>query len=126
FGASSDGLAPAITGPSEVTPAAATQLAVTVQPPASLAAGAGFGLIVAAEDPFGQIDASYAGNVTVALGNAPGAAALGGEVSVVAIGGVATFAGLTLNQGGQGYTLQATSNGLSRATTNGINVIAPP
>ena len=125
FQASSNGLASATTGPVEVTPGAATQLVVTVQPPATLGAGAGFGLTVAAEDRFGELATGYTGTVTLALANNPGAAAIGGSVTVATVGGVATFAGLTLNKGGQGYTVQATSNGLSQATTNGIGVIAP-
>ena len=122
----SNGLAPATTGSIEVTPGAATQLVVTAQPPASLAAGAGFGLTVVAEDRFGELAPSYAGEVTLTLANAPGAATLGGPVTVATVGGVATFAGLTLNPGGQGYTLHARSDGLIPATTSGITVNPAP
>ena len=59
--ASGAGLSPATTGAITVTAAAATQLVVTTQPPASVTAGSGFGLIVAAEDPFGNVDPSFAG-----------------------------------------------------------------
>ena len=42
---------------------------------------------------------------------------------MAAVGGVATFAGLSLNNVGNGYTLQATSAGLSSVTTSSINVV---
>jgi hypothetical protein len=45
------GLASATTDAITVTPAAASQLVVTTQPPASVVAGSGFGLVVSAEDP---------------------------------------------------------------------------
>jgi hypothetical protein len=124
--ASSTGLAQATTGTIEVTPGAPTQLVVSVQPPTSVQAGAGFGLVVLAEDRFGELASGYSGDVTLTLASAPGGATLGGTVTVAAAGGVATFAGLTLNQAGQGYTLEASSAGLSSATTDGIAVNAPP
>ena len=60
------------------------------------------------------------------LANNPDGANLGGTLSVTANNGVATFAGLTLDQLGTGYTLAVSSNGLSGATSNGIDVIPVP
>ena len=104
-----------------MTPAAATQLVVTAQPP-DVEVGSGFGLVVSAEDPFGNVDPTFDGSVAVALLNNPGGATLGGTLIVTAQSGVATFSGLTLDQPGTGYTLQVSSNGLTAATTNAFNV----
>ncbi len=60
-----------------VTPTAATQLVVTTQPPGDVTAGSPFGLVVSAEDPFGNVDPTFDGSVTVALLDNPGGATLG-------------------------------------------------
>jgi len=98
------------------------QLAVTQQPPASLAAGTPFGLTVEAEDSSGNLESSFNGMVTVALANNPGGATLGGTLSVTASQGVATFSGLTLTAAASGYTLVVTSSGLSETVTSAITV----
>ena len=94
-----------------MTAAAATQLVVTTQPPGSVTAGSGFGLVVTAEDGFGNVDSSFTGSVTLALANNPDGATLGGTVTVNAGAGVATFTGLTLDKAGVGATLQASGGG---------------
>jgi virginiamycin B lyase len=88
-----------------------TDLVVTQQPPSGVAAGAGFGLTVAAEDGAGNVITSFDGTVTVALGSNPGGATLGGTLTATAVNGVATFSGLTLTKASSGYTL-VTSAGL--------------
>ena len=98
---------------------------MTTQPPGSVTVGLGFGLIVAAEDQFDNVDTTFGGSVTVALLNNPGGATLGGTLTVTAQSGVATFSGLTLNQAGAGYTLQVSSIGLTAATTDAFNVVPP-
>ncbi len=59
--------------------------------------------------------------ITVALGNNPGGATLGGTTTKNAVNGVATFSDLTLNEPGVGYTLVASSPGLTSATSNAFN-----
>ena len=105
-----------------VTPAAATQLAITRQPPASVTAGSSFGLQAAIEDTYGNVVTSASNTVTVALANNPGGSNLGGTLTATASNGVAAFAGLTLNTAAAGYTLQVSSSGLSSATTSAIIV----
>ena len=122
--ASSAGLAPVTTDPFAVTAAAASQLVVTTQPPANLTAGNGFDLIVEAEDPYGNTDPSFSSNVTLALANPSGGAALGGTATETADAGVATFTGLSLNKAGTAYSLQASSNGVSGVATDPIAVSA--
>ncbi len=62
--------------------------------------------------------------VTIAIGNNPGGAILGGTLTRPAVNGVATFTNLSLNSRGSGYTLTATSTGLTRATSTAF-VVSP-
>ncbi len=122
---SAAGMAGATTDAVTVTPAAASQLVVSSQPPGSVLVGSGFGLVVTAKDPFDNVDTNFGGSVAVALLNNPGGSTLGGSPSVTAQNGVATFSGLTLNEPGNGYTLSLSGNGLTSAATNPFNVTLP-
>jgi len=103
-----------------VTPLAATQLSAAA--PSGVLTNAPFGVTVNAEDPYGNIDTSFSGNVTLAMGANPSGAALGGTLTVAAASGVATFSNLTLSKLGNGYTLNATSSGLSGSATLAFDV----
>ena len=105
-----------------MTPAAATQVVVTQEPPASVTAGSGFGLQASIEDAYGNVVTSASNTVSVALAGDPTEATLGGTLSATASAGMATFSGLTLTTAGSGYTLQASSSGLGSATTSAITV----
>jgi len=122
LGVSSIGLSAATSSAITVTPAAATQVVITQQPPASVVVNAQFGLQASVEDAYGNVVTSASNTVKVALENNPTGAKLGGTLSMKASKGVATFSGLTLNKVGTGYTLQVTSSGLSSATTSAITV----
>ena len=113
--------APGATGFS-IVPAAASQLAVTNQPPV-VTQGAPFEVDVSAEDPFGNVETSFAGNVTLSLAKNPGDATLGGTLTVAAIDGVASFSDLTLNSSDNGYAIQAVATGLTSAATSAIDVL---
>ena len=93
-----------------VSPAAAAQLLVTLQPPASVTAGAAFGLAATAYDAFGNVATGFTGNVNVAIATGPDGDILDGSTSVAAVGGVATFSGLTLAKTASGYTFQVSSS----------------
>ena len=67
----------------------------------------------------GLVDSSAP--VTLALGNDPGLGTLGGTVTVNAVHGVATFNNLSIDQPGVGYTLTASSPGLTGDTSNSFN-----
>ena len=107
-----------------MTAAAATQLVVTAQPPASITAGSSFGLVVMAEDGLGNVDPTFTGSVTLALASNPNGATLGGTLTANASAGVATFSGLTLDEFGAGATIRASAAILSPATTDVIAVTA--
>jgi hypothetical protein len=118
---SSTGVAGATTASFAVT---ATRLVVTAQPPGLVTAGAGFSLEVSAEDALGNVDTNFGGSVTLALAGNPAGGKLGGTLTIHAVNGVADFAGLTIDRAGNGYSLQATSSGLSAATTAAFDVAA--
>jgi len=69
--------------------------------------------------PLPQVNSSAP--ISIALGNNPSGATLGGTTTVSAANGVATFRYLTLNKPGNGYTLAASSPGLTSATSNAFN-----
>ncbi len=121
--ATASGLKSATTSDFNVVPAAPAQLVISSEPPSSMTAEDGFGLSVAAEDPFGNPTPSWIGCVTIAMASGPDGATLGGTLTATAVDGVATFAGLTLNTAGTGYTLEATASGLKVANTTLVDVV---
>ena len=115
------------TSPFDITPVdLATQLVVTTEPAASVAAGAGFGLTVTAKDGFGHPDSSFNGSVTVALDNKPGNGVLGGTLTATAKGGVATFSGLTVDIANAGYMVEASATNLVTGITAAFTISANP
>src|SRR5207249_876523 len=101
-----------------VTPGAAAQLAFTTQP-SSTTAGAAItpAVQVTARDALGNTVPGFSGAVTVAIGANPVGGTLSGTTTVAAVGGVATFSNLGVDQSGSGYTLTATAAGLTGATS---------
>ncbi|MFL5346830.1 MAG: S8 family serine peptidase [Hyalangium sp.] len=121
--ASSTGLTSAASSAFNITPGAASKLAFLTQP-SNTGAGAAItpAVQVAIVDAQGNATASTA-NVTLALGTNPSSGTLGGTTTVAAVGGVATFSNLTLNRPGTGYTLSATSTGLTSAASAAFTIV---
>ena len=70
-------------------------------------------------------DSSSTATITIAIGTNPGSGGggtLSGTLTAVASSGVATFSGLSIDKQGNGYTLNATSAGLSTATSSPFNI----
>jgi hypothetical protein len=100
-----------------------SQISIQSEPPASVVAGATFGLTVHVEDRLGN--AVTGSTVTVALGNNPGGANLGGTLTATVVDGVATFTDLSLSKPGIGYTLTVTDSEIAGSqTTTSITVTA--
>ena len=95
----------------------ASRFSIKTEPPSRVAAGYAFGLTVQVEDHLGNPVGG--GTVTVALGNNPGGATLGGTLTAAVVDGIATFSDLTLNQPGTGYTLVVTAGGIAGSQTTG-------
>lgn len=108
------------TDPIQVTAAPATQLELSG--PSEVLTSVPSSLKVLAEDPFGNIDPTYNGSVTIALANNPTGATLTGTLTVTAINGVATFTNLAISNPGTGYTLTATSAALTVGTSPAFDV----
>jgi hypothetical protein len=73
-------------------------------------------------DGSGQLATGSTAAVTVAIGSNPGSGSLSGMVTVNASGGIASFSNLSINQPGLGYTLIATSPGITSATSDPFNI----
>src|SRR4029077_14638915 len=77
---------------------------------------------VSALDTAGAVDTTFNAAVTVTLGDNPGRGTLRGTRTVTAVHGVATFADLSIDRSGVGYSLVATSSGVRGATSTTFDV----
>jgi hypothetical protein len=124
--AATGGLTGATSGTFGITPGAATQLAFSVQPrrtPKNTVMTPA--VQVTAQDAFGNTAISFAGSVTIAIGTNPTIGTLSGTLTVTAAGGVATFSNLSIDKAGTGYTLTATTSGLTSGTSAGFDITNP-
>ncbi|MGA7728332.1 MAG: CARDB domain-containing protein, partial [Dehalococcoidales bacterium] len=116
------------TASATVTGAVAAKLAFTTQPGASDTAGTIFSTqpVVTVEDANGSPVTTSGGSITLAItsGTGTSGAALCGAATVNAVNGVATFSGLNISLAGTGYTLTATSSGLTTATSSAFSIAA--
>ena len=105
------------------TAGAATQLAFVTQP-SSVVAGVTMNPSVTVEvrDQFGNRVTTATDSVALVLDNNTSGGALTGGSSVNAVAGVATFAGLSINKAGTGYTLVAVSGTLTGGTSSAFSV----
>ena len=105
---------------------AATQLAFLVQPSTTLPLTTIKPAVqVRALDAMGNLATSYNGPVTIAIGHNGGTlvpGTLSGTKTVAAVNGVATFADLSIDQLGNGYTLTAAASGLTGAESAAFNI----
>jgi len=119
------GLTSATSSAFTIAPAAASTLAFTTQPSNGTAGSAITpSIIVTARDASGNTATSFVGAVSLALGANPGGGTLSGTTTVNAVGGVATFSGVSLAKAAAGYTLTAAATGLPSATSSTF-AIAP-
>ncbi len=108
-----------------VNPDNAKVLAFTTQPSNTQAnAPITPAITVEVRDQFGNHVNSSA-SVAMAIGTNPGSGALSGTTPQAAVNGVATFNDLAINNTGSGYTLVASSSGLTSATSSLFNITAP-
>jgi hypothetical protein len=105
-----------------VNPDAASGLAFTTQP-SNTAANAPItpAVVVEIRDQYGNRVNSSA-NVVMAIGTNPASGTLSGTLTQAAAGGIATFSNLAINNAGAGYTLVASSSGVSNATSSAFTV----
>jgi streptogramin lyase len=120
------GLTSTDSGTLTVLPGAASRLVFGTQP-SSTTAGSPITPAVTMRilDAGGNLIASTA-PVTVAIGTNPGGGTLFGTLTVAAVAGVATFSDLSIDRAGTGYTLTASSAGLTGASSSSFNVTVGP
>jgi hypothetical protein len=120
-----DGSVPTQISAVSVTPAPAARLVVFSQPPPRVGVNQPFGLSVAVEDRFGNIDTGETGSVTVVLAGISDRGMLGGTRTVTLRNGVATFSNLILDRAGRRDALKANGGPrLTRAKTLPFSVIS--
>ena len=112
-----------VSAPSLVSPAPATKVVVT-SPPSGIVSGQAFQLTVDALDPYGNVDTSYNGSVTVALPSGS-AGILMGTTTVTATSGVATFSDLVETSSGP-TTLDVSSGTLAAGNSGPVTVTPAP
>lgn len=116
--ASGPGLLSATSTAFSVTPGPPAKLAFTVQPGSGVAGVAMTPAVqVAVEDAQGNIVTGATLPVTLVIGSNPASGTLSGSTTTTAVNGIATFATLSINAAGVGYTLIASSSGLTGATS---------
>jgi hypothetical protein len=121
--ATSAGLTSATSAAFDIAVGAATKVVYTQQPTAVVAGSAiSPAVVVTVQDSVGNTVTSSSATIAVAIGTNPGAGTLSGTVSVAATNGDATFSNLSINKVGTGYTLVASSTGLTSATSSTFNV----
>ena len=81
---------------------------------------------VTAFDSTGKVVTTFTGTVTVAIGHNGGPGTLTGTKDVTAVNGVATFANLSIDQIGTGYTLTAAAAPFAGGTSTPFDITATP
>jgi hypothetical protein len=123
--ASDDSLTPAVSNAFDITVGAAKKLGFVTEPPPSTATGQKFTVVLAVEDAFGNIEtADNASLVTLAIKHGTGGslATLSCVMDPLRVeAGIATF-GCSIDQIANGYVLQATASGLSKALSTKLNI----
>src|SRR5512146_487979 len=79
-------------------------------------------VLVCAIDGSANVDTTFTGVLTVALGNNPGGGTLSGTLSKAAVRGCATFSDLSIDKAGAGYTLSAFTTGITGAMSTAFNI----
>src|SRR5439155_1629593 len=101
----------------------AAKLLFTAQPSNAAAGPANTPPVqVAVQDAQGNTVTTATTSITVAIGTNPASGTLSDTTTVAAVNGVATFANLSINNPGTGYTLTASATVLTGATTSAFNI----
>jgi 5-hydroxyisourate hydrolase-like protein (transthyretin family) len=106
------------------TPGTATKVVFTTQPGGGTGGTAwGTQPVVTVEDANGNTVTGSSASITLAIGTNPSGGTLACTTNPQnASSGVDTFAGCEINKAGTGYTLTATSTGLTSATSNSFSI----
>jgi hypothetical protein len=125
--ATSGSLTAATSAAFNITPAAAAQLFITVQPTETVVnATITPAVAVVIQDEFGNTVTGATDDVTIAItvGTGTGGAVLSGDLTVPAVAGVATFLDLSIDLAGTDYSLTVTATGLTDGISDLFNITA--
>jgi hypothetical protein len=122
--ATATGLTTATSAGFNVTTGLAAQLAFTQQPTSTVAAATITPAVTVQVEDAGGNPVTSTASIVMAIGTNPSGGALSGTTTVSAVAGVATFSTLSINKAGTGYTLAATSTGLTTGTSSTFNITA--
>jgi alpha-tubulin suppressor-like RCC1 family protein len=120
--ATATGLSNATSTAFNITAAAASQLVISSQP-GGVSGGGAFSMVVTVVDEFGNT-VNTGGTIEVSLHDNPASGTLYGGGDRQVVNGVATFATLSINKVGSGYTLSAQKNGLPEVISTPFDVTA--
>ena len=102
------------------------KLAFTTQPGSASAGSSTITVTVSVDDAAGHVVTTATNQITLAIGTNPAGGTLSGTLTATAVAGVATFSNLSINNMGTGYTLAASTSGLTSASSTAFNVVGPP
>ena len=124
--ATSPGLVSAVSSEFSVTFGPAHHLAFSVQPGITVPASSiSPSIVVDVRDSFNNLVTTATNNVTLSISTNGGGGTLSGATTVAAVNGAATFANLSIDNAGDGYTLIATSESLVSVTSASFEIRAP-
>jgi hypothetical protein len=120
--ATATGLTGATSNAFNISVGPAAKLVFTVQPGNAVAGVAMTPAVkVAVQDAQGNTVTTATTSITLAIGTNPASGTLAGTTTVAAVSGVATFANVSINNAGTGYTLTASATALTGATSSSFN-----
>jgi hypothetical protein len=123
--ASASGLTSATSTSFNITGGAAKKLAFSVQPSnAEVGVAISPAIKVQVQDAEGNLVSTAKDSIALAIGTNSGGSTLSGTLTVVAVGGEATFSGISLDKSSSDYTLVASASGLTSATSEGFGITA--
>jgi hypothetical protein len=120
--ATSSGLTSATSTAINVSVGSATQLAFGTQPSNTAAGSAITPAVTVLVEDAGQNVVNSSASITIAIGTNPSGGTLSGTTTVNAVNGTATFSTLSINKSGTAYTLNATSAGVTAASSSAFNI----
>jgi RHS repeat-associated protein len=123
FTASSPGLTSTSSPSFVVNPGTPSQLVFLTQPSTVSSNGTLNQVQVAIEDASGSVVVTSNDTVHIALYQNPSGGTLSGALAVPVVNGIATFSGLSIDQAGNGYALEATLASCCFAISSNFNVL---
>jgi len=101
----------------------ASQLLFSIQPVGTTGGATLDAVEVTVQDSATNTVTSFAGDISIAIGNNPSGGTLTGTTPVAAVNGVASFNDLSIDKSGTGYTLVASSSGVTDATSGQFTIV---